>query len=238
MVWAIVDALQRSHTVPSPGMPSFCGSRTMAPSCWSDSIGSLRVVGSVLSTDVAEVLAATAALLGVERAVQAALRVSVQPQSPPLPRLQPPARHREHVPREGSGMPREFAGGPTPRADSVPIAEPSGSRPARWSRSRPWRSLWSLVPQFWASAAVGNCSTPTGGGCRARFRSAVTYVGAAGPRRLTGGSDTSRPEHRRGLPRRSSVSPLAAGWRHRPDSQKRGIDTAIWPSEPWGRHHA
>ncbi|HZX54392.1 MAG TPA: hypothetical protein VFE86_06910, partial [Ilumatobacteraceae bacterium] len=66
-VWAIVDALQRSHTVHR---------RLNADALWVDDNGqvalvgfgsaSLGVVGSVLATDVAEVLAATAAPLGVE----------------------------------------------------------------------------------------------------------------------------------------------------------------------------
>jgi undecaprenyl-diphosphatase len=90
-VWSIVAALQRSHTVHR---------RLNADSLLVDDDGrvvlvdfssaSLGVVGSELSTDVAEVLAATAATLGVERAVGAAMAgVGRDAVIEALPRLQP-----------------------------------------------------------------------------------------------------------------------------------------------------
>jgi undecaprenyl-diphosphatase len=90
-VWAIVAALQRGHTVHR---------RLNADNVLIDEEGrvilvefgsaSLGVVGSALSTDVAEVLAATAATLGVSRAVEAAVAgVGRAAVAAALPRLQP-----------------------------------------------------------------------------------------------------------------------------------------------------
>ncbi len=90
-VWAIVDRLQRSHTVHR---------RLNADALFIDddnnvvlvefSSASLGVVGSALSTDVAEVLAATAAPLGAETAVRAAVAgVGPAAVAAALARLQP-----------------------------------------------------------------------------------------------------------------------------------------------------
>ncbi len=90
-VWRIVGALQRTHTVHG---------RLNADALFIDDedavvlvafdAASLGVVGSPLSTDVAEVLAATAAIMGPERAVEEAIAV-VGPEvvARALPRLQP-----------------------------------------------------------------------------------------------------------------------------------------------------
>ncbi len=90
-VWRIVGALQHSHTVHG---------RLNADALFVDDAdtvvlvafdaASLGVVGSALSTDVAEVLAATAAIMGPERAVEEAIAV-VGPEvvARALPRVQP-----------------------------------------------------------------------------------------------------------------------------------------------------
>jgi undecaprenyl-diphosphatase len=90
-VWRIVGGLQRSHTVHG---------RLNADALFVDDedavvlvafdAAQLGVVGSALSTDVAEVLAATSAIMGPERAVSEAIAV-VGPDvvARALPRLQP-----------------------------------------------------------------------------------------------------------------------------------------------------
>lgn len=186
-VWAIVDALQRSHTVHR---------RLNADALWVDDDGgvvlvgfgsaSLGVVGSALSTDVAEVLAATSAPLGIERAVEAAV-AGVGPAAvvAALPRLQPLAltpRTRAAVKAAGClddlrNEVRRVTG-----AEDVPIAELERIKTGTVvSIAVAALALWSLIPQFlgvgslwgeleranwwWAAAALG--------------LSAVTYIGAA-----------------------------------------------------------
>jgi len=90
-VWSIVAALQRSHTVHrrlnADSLLVADDGRVILVEFSSASLG---VVGSELSTDVAEVLAATAATLGVERAVGAAMvGVGSDAVAAALPRLQP-----------------------------------------------------------------------------------------------------------------------------------------------------
>jgi len=90
-VWGIVAALRHSHTVHR---------RLNADSLLVDQRGtvvlvdfsaaSLGVVGPALATDVAELLAATAVIIGPNRAVQAAIeRVGASAVANALPRLQP-----------------------------------------------------------------------------------------------------------------------------------------------------
>lgn len=90
-VWRIVGGLQRNHTVHG---------RLNADALFVDDedtvvvvafdAASLGVVGSALSTDVAEVLAATSAIMGPERAVQEAISVvGTEVVARALPRLQP-----------------------------------------------------------------------------------------------------------------------------------------------------
>ena len=187
-VWAIVDALQRSHTVHR---------RLNADALWVDDDGavvlvgfgsaSLGVVGSALSTDVAEVLAATAAPLGVQRAVEAAVAgVGPAAVAAALPRLQPLAlTPRTQSRRQGRRLSRRASQrGPTRhrrrrRSDRRAREDQDGhgASPSRWCAL----ALWSLIPQFlgvgslwgelqranlwWAAAALA--------------LSALTYVGAA-----------------------------------------------------------
>ncbi|HEY0520449.1 MAG TPA: hypothetical protein VGC84_13225, partial [Ilumatobacteraceae bacterium] len=186
-VWSIVDALQRSHTVHR---------RLNADALWVGEDGevvlvgfaaaSLGVVGTTLSTDVAEVLAATAAPLGVQRAVQAAVEgVGSAAVAAALPRLQPlalTARTRSAVKAAGclDELRREVQR--VTGADDVPIAELERIKTGTViTIAVAALALWSLVPQFlgvgslwgelqradlwWVAAALA--------------LSALTYVGAA-----------------------------------------------------------
>jgi len=186
-VWAIVDALHRSHTVHR---------RLNDDALWVDDAGgvvvvgfasaSLGVVGSALSTDVAEVLAATAASLGVERAVKAAVAgVGSAPVAAALPRLQPLAltpQTRAAVKAAGCLEDLRNEVQRVTGADDVPIAELERIKTGTVvTIAVAALALWSLIPQFlgvgslwgelqranwwWAAAALG--------------LSAITYVGAA-----------------------------------------------------------
>ena len=186
-VWAIVDALHRSHTVHR---------RLNDDALWVDDAGgvvvvgfasaSLGVVGSALSTDVAEVLAATAASLGVERAVKAAVAgVGSAPVAAALPRLQPLAltpQTRAAVKSAGCLEDLRSEVQRVTGADDVPIAELERIKTGTVvTIAVAALALWSLIPQFlgvgslwgelqranwwWAAAALG--------------LSAITYVGAA-----------------------------------------------------------
>ena len=186
-VWAIVNALQQSHTVHR---------HLNADALWVDDDGdvvlvgfaraSLGVVGSTLSTDVAEVLAATAGPLGVERAVEAAIAgVGPTAVAAALPRLQPLAltpRTRAEV--KAAGLLDELRNEVqrVTGADDVPIAELVRIKTRTVvTIAVVALALWTLIPQFlgvgsvwgelldanwwWASAALG--------------LSVLTYVGAA-----------------------------------------------------------
>ena len=186
-VWAIVDALQRSHTVHR---------RLNADALWVDDNGavvvvgfgsaSLGVVGSTLSTDVAEVLAATAAPLGVPRAVEAAVAgVGPAAVAAALPRLQPLAltpRTRSAVKAAGCLDELRSEVQRVTGVDDVPIAELERIKTGTvLTIAVVALALWSLIPQFlgvgslwgelqranlwWAAAALA--------------LSAITYVGAA-----------------------------------------------------------
>ena len=186
-VWAIVDALQRSHTVHR---------RLNADALWVEDDGtvvlvgfasaSLGVVGSALSTDVAEVLAATAAPLGVERAVESAIAgVGPAAVAAAMPRLQPLAltpRTRAAVKAAGCLDDLRSEVQRVTGVDDVPIAELQRIKTGTVvTIAVVALALWSLVPQvlgvgslwgellhanwWWAAAALA--------------LSAVTYVGAA-----------------------------------------------------------
>jgi glycosyltransferase 2 family protein len=186
-VWAIVDALQRSHTVHR---------RLNDDALWVADDGqvmlvgfasaSLGVVGSALSTDVAEVLAVTAALLGVERAVQTAVAgVGPAAVAAALPRLQPLAlTPRTRAAVKGAGCLDDLRDEVqrVTGADACPIAELERIKTGTVvTIAMAALALWALVPQFlgvgslwgelekanlwWAAAAIG--------------LSAVTYIGAA-----------------------------------------------------------
>ena len=186
-VWAIVDALQRSHTVHR---------RLNADALWIGDDGavvlvgfasaSLGVVGSALSTDVAEVLAATAAPLGARRAVEAAVAgVGPAAVAAALPRLQPLALTpptRAAVKAAGCLEELRTEVQRATGAEDVPIAELQRIKTGTVITIAVGAlALWSLIPQFlgvgslwgelqranwwWAAAALA--------------LSAATYVGAA-----------------------------------------------------------
>jgi uncharacterized membrane protein YbhN (UPF0104 family) len=186
-VWAIVDALQRSHTVHR---------RLNDDALWVDDDGavvlvgfasaSLGVVGSALATDVAEVLAESAALFGVQRAVESAVAgVGPAAVAAALPRLQPLAltpRTRAAVKAAGCLEELRNEVQRVTGADDVPIAELERIKTGTVvTIAVAALALWSLIPQFlgvgslwgelqranwwWAAAALA--------------LSAVTYVGAA-----------------------------------------------------------
>ena len=186
-VWAIVDALQRSHTVHR---------RLNADALWVNDDGavvlvgfasaSLGVVGSALSTDVAEVLAATATPLGVQRAVELAVAgVGPDAVAAALPRLQPLAltpRTRAEVKASDCLEELRTEVQRVTGADSVPIAELERIKTGTVVTIAVMAlAVWALIPQFlgvgslwgelqranwwWAAAALA--------------LSALTYVGAA-----------------------------------------------------------
>jgi undecaprenyl-diphosphatase len=186
-VWAIVDALQRSHTVHR---------RLNADALWVDDNGqvalvgfgsaSLGVVGSVLATDVAEVLAATAAPLGVQRAVAAAVDgVGPAAVAATLPRLQPLAltpRTRAAVKAAGCLEELRAEIRRVTNADDVPIAELERVKIATVATlAIAALALWSLIPQFLGVGSLwGELQKANLGWAAAAFAlSALTYVGAA-----------------------------------------------------------
>ena len=186
-VWAIVDALQRSHTVHR---------RLNADALWVNEEGqvvlvgfgsaSLGVVGSVLSTDVAEVLAATSAPLGVERAVQAAVTgVGPAAVAATLPRLQPLAltpRTRAAVKAAGCLDELRAEVRRVTNADDVPIAPLERVKIGTVATIAVVAlALWSLVPQFIGVGSLwGELFSANLAWAAAAFAlSAVTYVGAA-----------------------------------------------------------
>lgn len=90
-VWSVVAALQESHTVHRRlNADALLVDEAGAVVLVEFSSASLGVVGPALSTDVAEVLAATAPLLGAEQAVEYAIAgVGPVAVAAALPRLQP-----------------------------------------------------------------------------------------------------------------------------------------------------
>ena len=186
-VWAIVDALQRSHTVHR---------RLNADALWVDdddavvlvgfASASLGVVGSALSTDVAEVLAATAAPLGVQRAVESAIAgVGPAAVAAALPRLQPLAltpRTRAAVKAAGCLEELRNEVQRVTGAEDVPIAELERIKTGTVvTIAVVALALWSLIPQFlgvgslWGELQRANLWWVAA----ALALSAVTYVGAA-----------------------------------------------------------
>ncbi len=95
-VWAIIATLQRNHTVHHHlNLDALIVDDHGTVSLIEFGATSVGVTGSALSTDVAEVLAGTAARLGVEPAVQAAIDgVGCDAVAASLPRLQPLALTR------------------------------------------------------------------------------------------------------------------------------------------------
>jgi len=186
-VWAIVAALQRTHTVHR---------RLNADALLVDDEGtvvlvefsaaSLGVVGAALSTDVAEVLAASAASMGVDRAVAAAVAgVGADAVAAALPRLQPLAltpRTRTAVKATGCLDELRHEIQRVTGADATPTAELERIKVRTVvTIAMAAVALWTLVPQlvgvgsvwgelrqanwWWAAAALG--------------LSALTYIGAA-----------------------------------------------------------
>ncbi len=186
-VWAIVDGLQRSHTVHR---------RLNDEALWVNDEGgvvlvgfasaSLGVVGSALSTDVAEVLAATAAPLGVQRAVESAVAgVGAAAVAAALPRLQPLAltqRTRAAVKAAGCLDDLRAEVQRVTGADDVPIAELQRIKTGTVvTIAVVALALWSLIPQFlgvgslWGELQRANLWWVAA----ALALSALTYVGAA-----------------------------------------------------------
>jgi undecaprenyl-diphosphatase len=186
-VWAVVAALQRSHTVHR---------RVNADALLVDEDGdvvlvefssaSLGVVGPALSTDVAEVLAATAAIMGPELAVAYAIDgVGARTVAAALPRLQPLAltpETRATVKAAGCLDELREEVQRVTGTDAVPIAELERIKPRTVaSIVMAAIAVGTLIPQFlgvgsvwgelrnadlwWAAAAIG--------------LSVVTYIGAA-----------------------------------------------------------
>ncbi len=186
-VWAIVSALQRSHTVHR---------RLNADALWVDddnalivvefASASLGVVGSALSSDVAEVLAATAATLGADIAVEAAIAgIGPAAVAAALPRLQPLAltpSTRAAVKAAGCLDDLRTEVQRVTGAESAPVAELERIKIRTVvTIAMAAVALWTLIPQlvgvgsvwgelrhanwWWAAAALG--------------LSAVTYIGAA-----------------------------------------------------------
>ena len=186
-VWAIVSALQRSHTVHR---------RLNADALWVDdhnalivvefASASLGVVGSALSSDVAEVLAATAATLGADVAVKAAIAgIGPAAVAAALPRLQPLAltpSTRAAVKAAGCLDDLRTEVQRVTGAESAPVAELERIKIRTVvTIAMAAVALWTLIPQlvgvgsvwgelrhanwWWAAAALG--------------LSAITYIGAA-----------------------------------------------------------
>jgi undecaprenyl-diphosphatase len=186
-VWAIVDALQRSHTVHR---------RLNDDALWVDEDGgvvlvgfgsaSLGVVGSSLSTDVAEVLASMAAPLGVQRAVESAVAgVGPAAVASALPRLQPLAltpRTRAAVKAAGCLDDLRDEVQRVTGADEVPIAALERIKTGTVvTIAVVALALWSLVPQFLGVGSLwGELQSANWWWAAAALAlSAVTYVGAA-----------------------------------------------------------
>lgn len=186
-IWAIVAALRRSHTVHR---------RLNAESILVDESGnavvvdfasaSLGVVGPALSTDVAELLAATAARMGVEPAVRYAVAsVGAPAVAATLPRLQPLAltpTTRAAVRSAGCLDDLRLEVQRATGTDPVPIAELERIKTRTLiTIGMAAVALWTLIPQvigvgsvwgelrqanwWWAAAALA--------------LSATTYVSAA-----------------------------------------------------------
>jgi undecaprenyl-diphosphatase len=146
----------------------------------------LGVVGSALSTDVAEVLAATAAPLGVQRAVEAAVAgIGPDAVAASLPRLQPLAltpRTRAAVKAAGCLDDLRAEIKRVTGADDVPIAELERIKTGTVvTIAVVALALWALIPQFlgvgslWRELLHANLWWATA----ALALSALTYVGAA-----------------------------------------------------------
>jgi uncharacterized membrane protein YbhN (UPF0104 family) len=186
-IWAIVAGLQRTHTVHR---------RLNADCLWIDDEGSvvlvefgtasLGVVGAELATDVAEVLAATAAVIGVDRAVEAAVAaVGPAAVAATLPRLQPLAltpRTRAAIKSSGGldGLRAEVER--ATGAEPVPIAELERIKPRTVvTVVMAAVALWTLIPQVvgigsvWQQLSHANWWWALAG----LALSATTYVGAA-----------------------------------------------------------
>ena len=185
-VWTIVATLQRNHMVHG---------RLNADSLLVDhddnvllvdfTSASLGVVGPLLSTDIAELLAATAARIGPERAVQAAVEgVGAATVAEALPRLQPLAL----TPATRSAI--KAAGCLDELRDEVRRATGADAPIAALERIKARTvvavtmlavALWTLIPQIvgvgsvWGELGHANWWWATA----ALVLSAVTYLGAA-----------------------------------------------------------
>jgi undecaprenyl-diphosphatase len=186
-VWSIVATLQRNHTVHR---------RLNGDSLLIDDAGrvllvgfdtaSLGVVGPTLSTDVAEVLAATAALVGAPRAVELAVdAVGDAAVAAALPRLQPlalTARTRSIVKAAGGFDELRAEVQRATGTDAVPIAELERIKLRTLATlTMAALALWTLIPQVLGVGSVWSelrhASLAWAGAALAL--SALTYVAAA-----------------------------------------------------------
>lgn len=186
-IWRIVAALQRSHTVHrNLNADAVLVDDDGVVILVEFSSASLGVVGTTLSTDVAEVLVATAAVLGVARAVDAAVAgVGPEAVAAALPRLQPLALTpptRAAIKAAGSLDDLRDEVQRVTGTDAVPIAALERIKPGTVAAVAVAAvALWTLIPQvvgvgslwgelrkaslWWAGAALA--------------LSALTYVAAA-----------------------------------------------------------
>ena len=186
-VWKVVGALQHSHTVHR---------RLNADSLLVDAAGelvvvefssaSLGVVGPELSTDVAEVLAATSAIVGVERAVEFAVAgIGTASVAAALPRLQPlalTAPTRAAVKAAGCLDALRDEVQRVTGSDPVPIAELERiKRGTLLTIGMAALGLTVLIPQFLNAGSLwGELRRASlWWGAAALASSAVTYIGAA-----------------------------------------------------------
>lgn len=186
-VWSIVATLQRHHTVHQ---------RLNADALLLDDAGrvvlvgfdaaSLGVVGPTLSTDVAEVLAATAAMTGARRAVELAIDgVGATAVAAALPRLQPLALtpHTRAAVKAAGGL--EELRAEVQRATGtaeVPIAELERIKLRTLATlTMAALALWTLIPQVLGVGSVWGelRHASLGWSGAALLLSAFTYVAAA-----------------------------------------------------------
>ena len=159
-VWSIVAALQESHTVHRHlNADALLVDEHDNVVLVEFSAASLGVVGSAISTDVAEVLAATAPLLGSEQAVRYAIAgVGPEAVAAAIPRLQPlalSAPTRAAVKAAGClDQLREEVQRAT-GADSVPIAELERIKMRTIvTIAMSAVALWALIPQLVGMGSV------------------------------------------------------------------------------------
>jgi len=235
-VWSIVDGLQRSHILhrrldADAFLVDEAGNLAVAEF----GAATLAVTGPELATDVAEVLAATGAILGVDEAVTAAIDVAgPDAVAATLPLLQPLAltpATRELV--SGTDVLERLGECVRDRTGAIP-----GS-PAELERVKPRTvigvavaalAMWALIPQIvGASSLWGELRhADWRWGAVALVISAATYVGAgialdgSVPQRIAFGPNLALQGATSFVGLATPVGPFALSVRF---LQRRGIDT-------------